>query len=178
MKKIVTITTLFIMIVMLLGVVVNAVTASSLVDDLYALGKKYGVNEADKVKAERYLADNPITDAQAQAIYAKAEEAVKLLDSAGVTDGKKLEEQLTKEQRDQLEKIAQEAADIIGVTLTYKNGTVEAYKDGKKLDVFTFDGKAAYTGNNTNITLVVASSVAVIALVAVAFVVRKKFVNA
>ena len=64
MKKIVTITTLLILIVMLLGVTVKAVTASSLVDDLYALGKKYGVNEEDKVKANRYLTDNPITDEQ------------------------------------------------------------------------------------------------------------------
>lgn len=180
MKKLVTITTLFIMVVMLLGVAVNAVTGASLVDDLYALGKKYGVTEADKVKAERYVADNPITDEQATAIYAKAQEAVKLLDEAGVTDGSKLDTQLTKEQREKLEKIAQEAADIIGVTLTYKNGTVEVYKDGKKIDVYTFgfDKKAPYTGNNTNITLVVVSSVAVIALVAVAFVVRKKFANA
>jgi len=176
-KKLVTITTLFLMIVMLLQVAVSAVTASSLVDDLYALGEKYGVNEEDKVKANRYLKDNPITDEQAQAIYAKAQEAVKLLDEAGVTDGSKLDTQLTKEQRDQLEKIAKEAADIIGVTLVYKNGTVEVYKAGKKIDVYTFGTKtAAYTGNN--ITLVVASSVAVIALVAVAFVVRKKFANA
>ena len=176
MKKTLSITTLFIMIIMLLGVTVNAVTGASLVDDLYALGKKYGVTEADKVKAERYVADNPITDEQAEAIYAKAKETVKLLDEAGVTDGNKLDTQLTKEQRDKLEKIAKEAADIIGVTLTYKNGTVEVYKEGKKIDVYTFEKKAAYTGNN--ISLVVVSSVAVIALVAVAFVVRKKFVNA
>ena len=66
--------------------------------------------------------------------------------------------------------------DIVGVTLTYRNGTAEVYKNGKKIEVFYFtDGKLAYTGNNINIVLVV-SSVAVIAL-ATAYIVRKKKTN-
>ena len=48
----------------------------------------------------------------------------------------------------------------------------------KKIDTYTFtDDKLAYTGNSSNIGVVVGSSVAVIALVAVAFLARKKFIN-
>ena len=40
---------------------VNAATTETLADDLYAKLSAYGMTEADKVKVERYLADNPVT---------------------------------------------------------------------------------------------------------------------
>lgn len=176
MKKIVTITMIFIMVVMLETTIVSAATKDSLVNDLYALTSKYGVTEADKVKAERFLTEYPITDEKANQIYAKATEAIKVLEDAGVTDVKKLYTQLTKQQKIKFEALCQETASLVGARLIYKNGTVEVYKDGKKVEVFYFtDGKLAYTGNNMNIVLVV-SSVAVIAL-ATAYIVRKKKTN-
>ena len=176
MKKIVTITMIFLMIVMLCTTIVSAATKDSLVNDLYALTSKYGVTNADKVKADRFLTEYPITEDQANQIYGKATEAIKILEDAKVTDVKKLEKQLTKEQILKFQSLCQEAADIVGVTLTYRNGTAEVYKNGKKIEVFYFtDGKLAYTGNNINIVLVV-SSVAVIALATV-YIVRKKKTN-
>ena len=176
MKKIISTLILFVMIVALATTLVKAVTASSLVSDLYGLGKKYGATNADKVKAERFVSENPITDAQAQEIYAKAQEAIKVLEEAGATNFKKLNTELNAEQKKKFRAICQEAADIFGVTLTYRNGNVEVYKDGKLIDVYTFTDKLAYTGKNVNLVLVV-SSVAVIALAAT-FVLRKKFANA
>ena len=176
MKKIVTIATIFLMVVMFATTIVSAATKDSLVNDLYALTSKYGVTEADKIKAERFLTEYPITDEKANEIYAKAIEAIKVLEDAGVTDIKKLETQLTKQQKIKLEALCQEIASLVGVTLTYRNGTAEVYKNGKKIEVFYFtDGKLAYTGNNINIVLVV-SSVAVIALATV-YIVRKKKTN-
>ena len=176
MKKILTISILFIMIVMMFSGMVNATNKDSLVNDLYALTSKYGVTNADKVKAERFLTEYPITDEKANEIYAKATEAIKVLEDAGVTDVKKLYTQLTKQQKIKFEALCQETASLVGARLIYRNGTVEVYKDGKKVEVFYFtDGKLAYTGNNMNIVLVV-SSVAVIAL-ATAYIVRKKKTN-
>lgn len=176
MKKIVTIATIFLMVVMFATTIVSAATKDSLVNDLYALTSKYGVTEADKVKAERFLTEYPITEDQVNQIYGKATEAIKILENAGVTDVKKLDTQLTKQQKLKFQSLCQEAADIVGVTLTYRNGTAEVYKNGKKIEVFYFtDGKLAYTGNNINIVLVV-SSVAVIALATV-YIVRKKKTN-
>ena len=176
MKKIVTIATIFLMVVMFATTIVSAATKDILVNDLYALTSKYGVTNADKVKADRFLTEYPITEDQANQIYGKATEAIKILEDAGVTDVKKLDTQLTKQQKLKFQSLCQEAADIVGVTLTYRNGTAEVYKNGKKIEVFYFtDGKLAYTGNNINIVLVV-SSVAVIALATV-YIVRKKKTN-
>lgn len=178
MKKIFLISILFIMIAILFSTTVNAVTGATIVNDIYNLGIKYGFTEADKVRGERYVADNPITDEQAAAIYAKAQEAAKYLEETGATNVKKLDTQLTKEQKLKFENLCQEAAGIIGLTLTYKDGNVEVYKAGKKIDTYTFtDGKLPYTGNTMSIISIVAS-VAVIALATFVIVKRKKALNA
>ena len=151
---------------------VNATTNDNLADTLYNIGSKYGMTKSDKVKIERYLADNPVTESEANAIVAKANEAAKIMDEAGVTDFSKLSE----DKKAEIKSIANQAASIVGVTLTYKSGSVEIYKDGKLIETVTNNnGKLAYTGNN-NIVLVV-SSIAVIALASVA-VARKKLANA
>ena len=121
---------------------------------------------------ERYLADHPVTDAQAQEIYAKALAMAKIMDDAGAKSYK----DLTKAQKDQIRALANEAASILGVTLTFKDGVVTAYKDGKQIGAFTLDGKLAYTGNSVNSILVV-SSIAVLAL-ATGLVAKRKFANA
>ena len=79
MKKILTLAITFVMIVMV-AVTANATTSSELAETLYQKGSKYGMTSADKVKIERYLADNPVTDEEANAIVAKADEAVKVID--------------------------------------------------------------------------------------------------
>lgn len=161
MKKILTIAITFVMVAM---VAVNsyATTSSELADTLYNKGSKYGMTSADKVKIERYLADNPVTDAEANSIVAKADEAVKVMENAGVTSYK----DLTAEQKSELKTIANEAASIAGLTLKFGTASVEVYKDGKLIETVTSNnGKLAYTGSNT--AIVVVSSLAIIALVAV-----------
>ena len=177
MKKLITISIVFIMVAMLAITTVKAVSGATIVDDIYNLGKKYGLTESDKVRAERYVADNPVTDEQASAIYAKAEEAIKVLEEAGATNVKKLGTELTAEQKSKFEALCQEAAGILGLTLTYKDGYVEVYKDGKKIDTYTFGGKLPYTGNVVSIVVIV-SAVVVIALATFVIVRKKKTVNA
>lgn len=172
MKKLLTISILAVMLVLMTITGVNATTNDNLADTLYNIGSKYGMTKSDKVKIERYLADNPVTESKANAIVAKANEAAKIMDEAGVTDFSKLSE----DKKTEIKSIANQAASIVGVTLTYKSGSVEIYKDGKLIETVTNNnGKLAYTGNN-NIVLVV-SSIAVIALASVA-VARKKLANA
>ena len=132
------------------------------------------MTSADKIKIERYVADNTVTDAQANAVVAKAKEAVKIMEDAGKTNINSL----TNEEKNQLKSKANEAASILGLTLTFKSGTVEIYKNGKLIDTVgaSNSGKLVYTGNNTSAILVVSSIVAV-ALTA-NFVARKKFANA
>ncbi len=173
MKKIALISIIFLISVVLATTVVTATSKESLLNELYSLTSKYGITEADKVKAERFLSENEITDEQAEQVYAKAKEAIKIIEDAGVTDVKKLNSQLTKEQKKQFESICQEGAKIVNVTLTYRNSTVEVYKEGKKIETFTFtNGKLAYTGSEVNMFLVI-SLVAIIGIATVV-IVRKK----
>ena len=172
MKKLLTISILAVMLVLMTITGVNATTNDNLADTLYNIGAKYGMTKADKVKIERYLADNPVTETEANAIVEKANAAAKVMDDAGVTDYSKL----SADKKAEIKSIANQAASIIDVTLTYKSGSVEIYKNGKLIETVTnHNGKLAYTGNN-NMTLVV-SSIAVIALASVA-VARKKLANA
>lgn len=172
MKKLISTLALIAIMVVLTTTIVSAATAKTLVDDLYALATKYGITTVSKVEMERYLADHPVTDAQAEAIYSKAQDMAKIMDDAKVTDYRKL----TKEQKDQIRSLANEAASIAGLTLTFKDGFVTPYSNGKPVTSISLNGKLAYTGNSVNSILVV-SSIAVLAL-ATGIVAKRKFANA
>ena len=173
MKKTLAIVLLAIIAIMALATGVNAATTSTLADELYAKGAKYGMTSADKVKIERYLAENPVTEAQANELLAKADEAIAVIENAGVTSYDKL----TIAQKDEVKSIATEAAKKVDLKLVFKTKSVEIYNnDGKLVEtVSNTNGKLAYTGNTMNIALV-ASVVSIIAVAAV--VTRKKLVNA
>ena len=172
MRKLIASIILFVMVATLATTVVRATTASTLADDLYKVVAKYGMTSAHKVKIERYVSDNNVTNSQAEQVMAKANEAVKIMEEAGTTDFNKL----TAEQKNKIKTIANEAASIVGLTLTFKNGTVEIYKDGKRIEALSLNsGKLAYTGNNVNLVLVVSS---VVVALAAGFTIRKKFANA
>ena len=95
------------------------------------------------------------------------------MQKAGTTDITKLSE----EDKSKIKEIAEEAASILNLTLTIKNGKIEIYKDGKLIEVVSIErGKLAYTGNN-NFMVYGIIAVAVIAL-ATLLVVKKRNVNA
>ena len=168
MKKSFIISILTAIIIMACATAVNAATTKTLADELYAKGQKYGMTSADKVKIERYLSENPVTDEQANALVAKADEAIAIMENAGTTDYNKL----TSSQKEQLKTIATSAANIIDVKLVFKKGTVEIYDNTGKLieTVGQNNGKLAYTGNNVNVVL----TTSVIATIALAITVVTK----
>lgn len=173
MKKTLTIALLVVMVVMALSTVVNATTSAELADKLYEKGKAYGITEADKVRLERYLAENPVTDAEADQLLAKADEAIAVMENAGVENY----DDLTIADKDKVKSIATEAAKIVDVQLVFGTKSVKIMKNGKVIETVTNNnGKLAYTGNSVNVVLVV-SSIAVIAL-AVAVIAKKKIANA
>ncbi len=175
MKKIVSsIVMLAIMLTMFLGTSVNAATTDELVDKIYSMGQPYGLTSSDKVRLERFLADNPVTEAEADTLIAKAEEAVAVMENAGATSVS----ELTREQKNELQGIAKEAASIVGVNLVFKAGTVEIYKDGKLIESISNNyGKLAYTGNNIS-TVAVVSLVAIFALAIGLVFARRRVANA
>ena len=171
MKKSLLISILTAVIVMACATLANAATTATLADELYAKGKKYGMTSADKVKVERYLSENTVTDEQANAIVAKADEAIAIMEAAGTTDYSKL----TDAQKDQVKSIANSAADIIDVKLVFKKNTVEIYNNAGKLieTIGNNNGKLTYTGNNVNVVL----TTSVIAVIALAITVATKRIS-
>ena len=168
MKKSIVIAILFVMLVCVATTFANATTSSELAEKLYNMGSKYGVTSADKVKMERYLSENPVTDEEANSLIAKADEAIAIMEEAGTTDYNKL----TTAQKNEIKSIATSAANIINVKLVFKKGTVEIYDNTGKLieTVGQNNGKLAYTGNNVNVVL----TTSVIATIALAITVVTK----
>ena len=164
MKKVLTIVILAVMLMMVAMTVVNAATSQTLTAELYAIGSKYGMTEAQRVEMERYLRENPLSDADCNRILALAQEADQIMIENGTTDPKSLPADV----KAKLKSLANEAADIAGVTLDFgADGVkIKVKETGKTVTVQNYNAsKPAYTGNNMNITLVV-SAVAVIALAA------------
>lgn len=172
MKKVLISTVLFVLLAVFATTMVNAATGAELPNLIYEKGAKYGVTEGHKVKMERYLAKHPATDAQADAVMAKVDEVAAVYEKAGVTDMAKLSAADLKKVQD----LATEAAAILNVKIAWDGAKVTIYYEGRVEDVIEFSNKLPYTGNDTNIALVV-SSVAVVALAA-GFIARRKLANA
>ncbi len=172
MKKTLLSVILFVMVALFATTMVNATTGAELPEAIYNKGAKYGVTQVHKVKMERYLANHPITDEQADQVMAKVDEVVALFENAKVTDVADLSSAELKKLQD----ISTEAAAIVNVKIVWRGSTVDIYYNGKIEDTLSFSKNMTNTGNDTNIALVV-SSVAVVALAA-GFVIRKKLVNA
>lgn len=177
MKKLLASTLLLIVLVAMVATSSMAATNADLIAYIKAdhkiAGQMVGITAGNRVKAERYLTQNPVTDAQADAIIAKGNEIIALMNNAGVSDPSKL----SKADKDTFMALAQQAADVIGVKLVFHANSVDVYdKDGTHIDTVTLGNKLVYTGNNVNVALVV-SSVAIIALAA-GFVAKKRLANA
>lgn len=169
MKKIIVVSVLLVAVMMLSLTSVQA-SSATLADDLYSKLSAYGVTAADKVKIERYVQDNNITDAQASTVLAKADEAVAVMKSAGVTDVTKL----SAADKESIKTISSAAAQTVGLTLTFTESSVKIVdSNGKVIDTITsVDGKLVYTGNEVNVPALVGAAAALV--VVVGLVAKKK----
>lgn len=177
MKKVLIMTIVMVVALVMSTTAVNAATSADLLAYLTknhtVSGQSVGLTEANKVKVERYLTDNPVTDEQATQIMAKGQELIALMESAGVSDPAKL----SKADKTKFMSISQEAAEIAGLTLKFNKNSVEVYKDGVLIDTGSLGNETLkYTGNNVNVALVI-SLVAVLAL-AIGLVAKKRMANA
>lgn len=176
MKKLLASVLLLIMLVTILATSSMAATNADLIvymTSSHAVsGGSIELRADQKVRAKRYLTENPVTDAQADAIIAKGDELLALLNEAGVTDPAKL----SSADKERFMAIGQQAADVLGLTLIFHAHSVDIYKDGKYIDTASLGSKLVYTGNSVNLALVI-SSIAIIAL-ATGFVAKKRLANA
>lgn len=177
MKKVLSFVVLFLAVAMI-ATAVSAVSSSELADKLYELAKDYGMTAGDRVQIERYVKDNNVSDADATEVFAKAEEAIKVMKDANVTNFA----ELTEAQKAEVKAAATEAVAVLDLKLDFAgNGEVKVVdKNNKpvaevKLDTKT--GKVVLQDTGSNNVVLIVSSVAVVALAA-GIVARKKFANA
>lgn len=148
--------------------IVGASTAD-VIDEIYAIGSKYGATAAEKVKLERFVEDNDITKTQTEELLEKANEVDAIMEAAGVTDFS----ELSSSDIALVKSLANEAASAVGVTLSFQDGAIEIYKDGVLIEkIENNDGKLVYTGNTAFIAL--ATSGVIIAAAAIILNTKKR----
>ena len=175
MKKIISIVITLLIVMLTIAPVVNAEPGEiNLPADLYIIGSKYGMTENEKVKIQRYLQENQLSDQDCDRILALAKEADQIMIDHNTTDYKSLPSDV----KAQLRSLAVQAADIAGVELEFTSDGINIYKDGKLIESITESsvGRLAYTGKNVNSILII-STLAIVALGTI-FVVRSKVANA
>lgn len=168
--------------------IVTIITLSCFVTDVFAEGNnellEYAktthfiagdyvrLSNADIVKVERFLREYPVTDAEASQIIDKANKIIDILNQAGVSDLTKL----SSTQKQEVLRLAEEAASVIGATLTYDNTnkTIVIYKDGKKIEAISLNPYLKQTGKSNVLTI----SIAAISVVGLTTLIYRKRTNA
>lgn len=115
----------------------NAMTANELKDyicnDKGINGTKLIIRDADKVKVEKFFANNEMTDAQADQIKAIIDKGVALMNVDGASEPNQLS---SKAKKQELLSYAQEAAAVMGLTVSYDatEERLDIYKNGVLYD--------------------------------------------
>ena len=115
----------------------NAMTANELKDyicnDKGINGTKLIIRDADKVKVEKFFANNEMTDAQADQIKAIIDKGVALMNADGASEPNQLS---SKAKKQELLSYAQEAAAVMGLTVSYDatEERLDIYKNGVLYD--------------------------------------------
>ena len=115
----------------------NAMTANELKDyicnDKGINGTKLIIRDADKVKVEKFFANNEMTDAQADQIKAIIDKGVALMNADGASKPNQLS---SKAKKQELLSYAQEAAAVMGLTVSYDatEERLDIYKNGVLYD--------------------------------------------
>ena len=115
----------------------NSITANELKDyicnDKGINGTKLIIRDADKVKVEKFFANNEMTDAQADQIKAIIDKGVALMNADGASEPNQLS---SKAKKQELLSYAQEAAAVMGLTVSYDatEERLDIYKNGVLYD--------------------------------------------
>lgn len=182
MKKVLKIT-LIVAILLLCSITVTYATTNSellayVTKDFVIAGDTVRLSDADALKVKKYLDAYPVTSDEADKIIAKVDEAVALMEAAGVSDPYKL----SKDQKNKLLTIFQEAAAIAGATITYNSAdkTVDIYVDGVLFDQASSTSNKKYQQTGTDYAYIVyaIAGVAVVAVASVAIYRKKAGANA
>lgn len=167
----------------------NAMTANELKDyicnDKGINGTKLIIRDADKVKVEKFFANNEMTDAQADQIKAIIDKGVALMNADGASEPNQLS---SKAKKQELLSYAQEAAAVMGLTVSYDatEERLDIYKNGVLYDSLNWgvtesskgstESALVQTGSTNYVYIVVAGIMLIVGIMLV--ISRKKRLSA
>lgn len=170
MNKILKITLTFVLIVALLCAVSSTFAATT--DELIAFasktftvaGKSMKLSDQNLKVVKDYLAKNTVSEADADKIIAKVNEGVALVNATGVKDVK----DLSQAKKDELLKLAQEAATIAGAaSFSYNKTDKQITITDKAGNQYVASVASEFQRTGADYTAVVVAGVAIIAIAAV-----------
>lgn len=143
----------------------KATTASELQDYLCS-GKNFNgttliIRDEDKVQVERYFSTHTVTDEQATKVKEIADKAIAYMNADGAKSPNKMS---TKAKKQQLLAYGQEAAKVLGLTVTYNaaDETIDVYENGTQIGVLHWGNELVQTGS-TNYGYAVLAGVVLVA---------------
>ena len=178
MKKVLSMMLVAVMAMLMLGTVSKATTKNELKEYITSpktiAGKTMVVQDDDKVRIERYFDNNEITDEQAGKIKDIMDKAISFMTANNASNPS----QLSKANKQKLLAYAQEAASVLGLTVSYDSSTqrLNIFKDGKQIESLRWGKTLNQTGSTNYIYAVVAGVVLIAGITLV--VSRKKLANA
>lgn len=158
---------IMLLVALVVGVNVKAITPN---EDLlaYAQNKVILVNgKAEKISTaninalKRYLNTHTLTEAQVNTVKAHGDNIVAQLEAAGTTDVSKLSTSV----KNAIKADLSAAANVLGLTVNYGNGTITFYEGGKAIEGVTVNKTLA----NTSSSYVFIIATSALAIVAIAF---------
>lgn len=171
MKKVVSIVLMIVM-AMTLVTVVNAATPTEdlkafLSGEFTVLGEKVKLSNSDMVQVERYLENNPVTEAEAESIKSQVNDLVKYIND---TDAKSIAD-LTTAQKNEVLNRANSVASVVGLSVNY---------DSKEKALSVLSGSNVIFSKSTDfkrtggevMPIVTLSALAIIAVAGVVYVKR------
>lgn len=192
MKKVLSVMLIALVAMFMLGTISNATTESELKEYMTSektiAGVTYTIRDTDKVKLEKFFANNEITDAQATKVKELMEKVINFMTEDGASDPSKLS---SVEKKQQVLSYVREAAAELGLTVSWDatESRLDLYKEGTLVDslywgvIVTKDGKTAGTTEPqlaktgaSNYAYVVGAGVVLVA--GIALVIARKKANA
>lgn len=137
MKKLLSTMLVVVIAIFMLGTVSNATTKNELKEYMTSekgiAGSRLIIRSADKVKLERFFADNEISDEQAGEIKNLIDQAISYMTEDGADQPNEMS---TPAKRQELIGYAQQAAKVLGLTVSYDatETRLDIYRDGEFID--------------------------------------------
>ena len=120
--------------ILLIGATVTYASTSTIAEKVYMKGRAYGVTLSHQRKMKEYFTTNPVTPEEEAYVLAREDECIAIMKKAGV----KYVTELSESDLNKVKALVQDAAQKIGLRVTYTNNAFYITKNGKTIGEFLY----------------------------------------